>query len=196
MKNNFFSPKMAIKSDEELKAILNNKQDYQKEALNAATWELEKRGMSDYVAPVKKDTLPETGVTETRNRQEDNYTDDPDAPELYPKWSIWVMGVFFAPIFAGIMLSMNLKRIEKQSFMILAIALGIIPVILLTVIPLQSRGLTYLLNGAATIAMVELIWKREIGELKYRKRSTVAPFIIAVALVVLVLTAIFYLPAA
>lgn len=193
MEENFFSQKMAIKSDEELKAILSNKQDYQKEALSAALWELEKRGKDDYVAPAKEDMLQQTRVTQTQRLPEDNYTDDPDAPELYPKWSIWVMGIFFAPIFAGIMLAMNLKRVEKNKPLILAVALGVIPIILLMAIPMQSRGLTYLINAAATVAMVEGIWRREIGELKYRKRSTVVPFVIAVTIAALVVTAIFYM---
>lgn len=191
MKENFFSPKMALKSDEELKAIINNKQDYQKEALMAAMWELEKRGKGEATEPIKAEIWQKAQLEEKQYRQENNYTDDPNAPELYPKWSIWFLGIFFAPVFAGIMLAMNLQRLEKRKYLFLSIALGIVPFIILASLPVQSKGFTYLINGAATITMVEVIWNREIGELKYRKRSAFIPILISILITVLIVVIIF-----
>ena len=53
MKENFFSKKMTTEDTRELEAILNNKGNYQEDAILAATWELEKRGSDNYQS-VKK----------------------------------------------------------------------------------------------------------------------------------------------
>ncbi len=188
MNENFFSKKMATKTKSELEAILNNKGKYQEDALLAATWELEKRGSEEYKA-VEQEIIEQKSEREERKKKESNYTDDPNAPQLYPKWSIWVISVLFTPFIGGIMMAMNFKRTEnkKQIPIVLTFSIIFTVLVLVSVNYLRSEfttstNWTNLFNLFGGAVLSEYFWKKQIEtNTKYRKRSPLIPFIISIA---------------
>lgn len=68
MKENYFSKKMSEKSDSALKSFIKNKDQFQKEAVLAAQWELEKRGLVEKQndeEDIEPDITAESKVTST-----------------------------------------------------------------------------------------------------------------------------------
>ncbi|WP_422356771.1 hypothetical protein [Roseivirga pacifica] len=187
---------MANKSNQQLEEIISKKGDYQKDAVLAAIWELEKRG-SGGAEKVELQTAPV--VEPVSVKSEPQYTDDPFAPELYPKWSIWVISVLFTPLISGIMLTMNINQInkKKESRLVLTFSILFTAIVLFVVNYAQTQytapsSLTNMLNLIGGAVLVEYFWKKHIGlELKYRKRSPLIPFIISISITALLIWAMF-----
>ncbi len=99
-KENYFSPKMVNKTESELREYIENKSQFQEAAVLAAIWELEKRGQGGDDTQTAEKQIEEIKVNKQEQvetiKKENNYTDDPNAPRLFPKWSIWVFSVLFA----------------------------------------------------------------------------------------------------
>ena len=208
MKQNYFSPKMAAKTTEELEAVIANQREYQKEAVLAATWELEKRGVNlfekkqddepvhENVAPAMSSPqvseghdIPAPLVEETPPlKRESHVTTNPNAPKLYPKWSLWVIGVLVLPIFASIMMAMNIYSARKEAkHMYLILALGFLPFLFILIFPLAAGTYSYIINIAATGLIIYLGWDKVLGKtFKYRLRSPLIPISLSIAFVILI----------
>lgn len=178
---------MAEKSTAELKLILEKRGDYQEEAIEAVVWELGKRGNENYDHIAQQIELKRAEKEEI-NKNESKYTDDPNAPELYPSWSIYVMAGLFTPFFAGIMMAMNFKRVgnRRQIPIVLGFSLLFTVLVGFFVDIASSKfntpsSLTYLLNLIGAGFLGEYFWNRKLGKnIQYRKRSTFIPFALAV----------------
>lgn len=194
MNKNSFSQVMATKTTAELENITKEQSQYDEEAVDAAIWELEKRKTAEGL----KSAEP-APPQEQQKHKKSNYTDDPNAPLLYPKWSIWVISVLFTPLFGGIMMAMNFKRAEKPKQVTIVLAFSVIFTIVafLSADFIQSqsgtpRNWTNLMNIMGAVVLNQYFWKVQIGEtFKYRKRSPLVPFIISIAIAALILWAAF-----
>lgn len=191
MKENFFSKRMSTKTTSELEEILHNKSQYQEDAILAVTWELEKRGSSEY-NELAQEILVQRTQREEINKKVSNYTDDPNAPQLYPKWSIWIISVLFTPLIGAIMMAMNLKRTEqkKQVPIVLAFSIIFVAIVIMTVNYMttkfnSSTNWANILNFIGAAVLSEYFWKKHIGtEFKFRKRSPLIPFLISISITV------------
>lgn len=213
MKQNYFSPKMAAKTTEELRTVMANQRDYQKEAVLAATWELEKRGVNPFeekqddeltlekAAPaesspqVREGSGISTPLVEDKPapRRESHVTTDPNAPRLYPKWSLWVIGALVLPFFASIMMAMNIYSARKEAkHMYLALVLGIIPFLIIVLLPFTAGTPSYIINIAATGVILHLSWDKLLGaDFKHRLRSPLIPIFLSAAFVILMVWLLF-----
>ena len=182
---------MAEKSDSDLQYVLDNQEDYQQAAVEAAASELERRGATDIeVIEVPKPSKASFNETFEVKKKKSNYTDDPNAPELYPKWSIWVMSGLFSPLFGGIMMAMNFNRTGDKKQIPIVIGFSILFLFLVVTIveyaqehTTISSNLTNLLNLGGAAVLDFYFWNSFIGkEFKYRKRSPLIPIIIGVVI--------------
>lgn len=200
-KDNYFSSKMVNKSDSELHEYIVNKSQFQEEAVLAAILELEKRGKagddakSAYKEIEKKREQKLEQVEQIK--KENNYTDDPNAPRLFPKWSIWVFSVLFAPIFGGFLMVMNFKETKQKKLIgfVLGFSIVFTVIVLITVTKVRemtdtSFNLTYLMNLVGGLILDQYFWNVKLGkDLKYRKRPVWIVFIISAAIVGLMIWA-------
>lgn len=118
-----------------------------------------------------------------------NVVNDPSAPELYSQQAIWGFSFLLAPIFGSVLMAMNFKRIEKSKFIIPVIIFGILWYALaLLLMPEKPRtSMVYLLNMLGGLVLIYFLWPKFIGkELKYRKRSIIAPAIIGATIAAIV----------
>ena len=213
MKQNYFSPKMAAKSTEELRTVMANQRDYQKEAVLAVTWELEKRGVNPLEEKPNgesslENTTPVISSPQVREgsdipiplaedrpppRRESHVTTDPNAPRLYPKWSLWVIGALVLPFFASIMMAMNIYSARKEAkHMYLALVLGIIPFLIIVLLPFTAGTPSYIINIAATGLILHLGWDKLLGtDFKHRLRSPLIPIFLSAAFVILMVWLLF-----
>ena len=186
---NSFSQKMAIKSTEELKTILKNKSDYQEDAILAAIWELENRGAKTS-QKIGKEIITQIAEKTEQKKKKSNYTNDPNAPNLYPWWSIGVISTLFTPLIGGVMMAMNFKQTnnKKQIPIVLAFSVLFTVMVVFLVNYLRAKyesttNLTYILNLISAAILSEYFWKKGIGnDFVYRKRSPLIPFIISFAI--------------
>ncbi|WP_268122890.1 hypothetical protein [Roseivirga pacifica] len=194
-KQNYFSAKMASKSTDDLEAIIANKKQYQQDAIQAAIWELESRGNSVLTRqsiPVDKTSNKESLIASSSKSPV-----DPNAPELYPKWSIWVISALFNPVAGGIMMVMNMRRIGKKNAFLVLLSFTVSYTLLMFVITnsvfgTNSRSLIYFLNFIGAVVLSEGFWNKYIGKKQeYKSRSTLAPFAITIGITILMLWAMF-----
>lgn len=193
-KENYFSSKMVNKSDSELQEYIDNKSQFQEEAVSAAIWELEKRGKVGVDAQsvnvqieIKREQKLEQ---EEQIKKEINYTDDPNAPRLFPKWSIWFFSVLFAPIFGGFLMAMNFKETKQKKLigMVLGFSIVFTAIVIITVTKVRemnntSYNLTYLMNLVGGLILDQYFWNVKLGkDLKYRKRPVWIALIISAAI--------------
>ena len=188
---------MAERTSAELEQILEKKEDYQAEAIEAVIWELEKRGRENY-SLVTQQIEEQRTEKEERKRKESNYIEDPSAPKLYPKWSIYVMAGLFTPFFAGIMMAMNFRIIGNRKqipivigfTLLFTVLVGFFADIASTKLNTPS-SLTNFLNLIGAGFLGEYFWNRKLGKnIKYRKKSTLFPFALAIAFTAIVIWAI------
>ena len=188
---------MAERTSAELEQILEKKEDYQAEAIEAVIWELEKRGRENY-SLVTQQIEEQRTEKEERKRKESNYTEDPSAPKLYPKWSIYVMAGLFTPFFAGIMMAMNFRIIGNRKQIPIVIGFTLLFTVLVGFfVDIASTklntpsSLTNFLNLIGAGFLGEYFWNRKLGKnIKHRKRSTLIPFVLAIAFSAIVVWAI------
>ncbi|KYG81874.1 hypothetical protein EV198_2476 [Roseivirga ehrenbergii] len=186
---NSFSHKMATKSTEELETILKNKRDYQEDAILAAIWELENRG-AETSQKIGEEITTEITKKKEQKKRVSNYTTDPNAPELYPWWSIGVISVLFTPLIGGIMMAMNFKKanIKKQIPIVLAFSILFTVMVAFIVNYVRTEynstaNWANILNLIGAAILSEYFWKQKIGnDFEYRKRSPMIPFIISIAI--------------
>lgn len=193
-KENYFSPKMVNKTESELREYIENKSQFQEAAVLAAIWELEKRGQGGDDTQTAEKQIEEIKVKKQEQvetiKKENNYTDDPNAPRLFPKWSIWVFSVLFAPIFGGVLMVMNFNETKQKKDIGLVLGFSIIfsAIVIYLVNFIRETmdttyNLTYLLNLVGALVLDQYFWNVRLGkDLKYRKRPVLIAFIIGAAI--------------
>ncbi len=202
VRENEYSRQIKRKADDELLEILHNYEAYREDLLQAVIWEAEDRqlpvnlpqsaldAIALYHAEQEKEKARAKAEAERVAMLERKEEIAPATPEtgekLFSQSAILGFSLFFSPISAGILLAMNMKRLQRK---------GIIQVIVFAIVFTLFQGyvsmrlqqgsiITLLINVAGALIMSELMWKQFIGKrIPYQRRSIIIPLLIAIAIV-------------
>jgi hypothetical protein len=188
MRTNNFTQNMLKKSNRELEHILEAKDTYTDEAVQAVIWELENRNLIERdsiklaVFPIENETTP----TEKKLDNTDNNEGPFEAlvvPVLYSKKAIQGFSIFFSTLFGVFLLMSNLKKMHKPKARIEVLVFGIVytlfTVVLLNYLP-TTFFLTLIFNFIGYAVLVEYYWNKSLGkELQYQKKQISKPLIIS-----------------
>ena len=188
MRTNNFTQNMLKKSNRELEHILEAKDTYTDEAVQAVIWELENRNLIERdsiklaVFPIENETTP----TEKKLDNTDNNEGPFEAlvvPVLYSKKAIQGFSIFFSTLFGVFLLMSNLKKMHKPKVRIEVLVFGIVytlfTVVLLNYLP-TTFFLTLIFNFIGYAVLVEYYWNKSLGkELQYQKKQISKPLIIS-----------------
>ncbi len=202
VRENEYSRQIKRKADDELLEILHNYEAYREDLLQAVIWEAEDRqllvnlpqsaldAIALYHAEQEKEKARAKAEAERvamLERKEEMAPATPETGEkLFSQSAILGFSLFFSPISAGILLAMNMKRLQRK---------GIIQVIVFAIVFTLFQGyvsmrlqqgsiITLLINVAGALIMSELMWKQFIGKrIPYQRRSIIIPLLIAIAIV-------------
>jgi hypothetical protein len=145
-----FNEKLRISSDTELLEVIKSKDDYQKEFIDLAIIEAEKRGLKSQCDKIlDKLNYKKSELEKVKQKHE---ILDSNLPVLYSEKAIIAFSLFFSSIAGAILFSQNLKTLNKEG-RDKVIAFGILYfvglIVLAYIIPSKSlQGLSYILNIA------------------------------------------------
>jgi hypothetical protein len=185
---NYFTDKMSNKKNTELKDVIENKKDYQNEAILAAIIELENRNLTeDSYTTIKKEIETVETNKETSQMKTSFVTDDINAPLIYNSKLILTFGALFSVFSSSILIAMNLYQIEKKKMAWLVILAGltylIIQIAILETINSSSLALPVSLLGAYILD--KIFWVNQVPkEMNYRKRNILWPILIALIITI------------
>ncbi len=119
------------------------------------------------------------------SRQEPNIRNDENKPNLYSKSLILVFSLLFSPIFAAVLLMLNLKALgkNKERFYVLFFGIGYLfaTAAILQIFNLPTN-LTFIANVIGAAILNEYFWNKYIGrETEYVKKSWIKPALVSVA---------------
>lgn len=191
IKTNSFSHIMTKKSNKELELLLEQKELYTDEAVQAVIWELENRNLIEKDA-IKLDVVPleiKEKELELKNTTESPFK-ELDLPILYSKRVIQGFTILFSTIFGAILLMKNLKEMNKPKARIEVLVFGIFYTVftgvLLNYLP-KTFFLTLVFNLIGYAILIEYYWNKNLGkELSYRKKSMLIPLIISLVFMVII----------
>jgi hypothetical protein len=180
---------MQQKSENELRVYIEQSERYTPEALLAAVAELRQRN-----ATVSKEEMDSINTVIQRKEEgkqapaqaplTTNAVDDTDAPQYYSVRAIYGFSIFFTVLAGALLLRSNLKKAGEGKGAVITLVSGIaytlVVIIIMNLIPAnkQSSSLTYLLNAAGAIVLDKVLWKKYLGEIKYKARPFWIPLII------------------
>ncbi|MCG1037345.1 hypothetical protein [Polaribacter sargassicola] len=197
MRTNSFTNNMSKKSNKELEEIIQQKDKYTNEALQAVVWLLEDRGL------LQKDEIVIEGVSniveekvEIKINKEPSF-EEFEQPLLYSKSAIQGFTIFFSPFFGAILLMSNLKAQKKQKarnqVLLFVILYTIITYLVLSAFP-TMMFLSLAFNVLGSLVLIEYFWNKNLGKnIRYTKKGITKPLLISF-LVVLLLVFIQFLP--
>ena len=204
MNENRFIEKFQQKTDSELEYILENKKNYNEQAVSASIQILKERnGESSQLKNVEKEIETEKEKKEItqlkaveENKKKNNITDDPNAPELHSKKVIMVFSGLFSSIFGAVLLMYNMKQTDNKTGRIQVLIFGILYTIAtLLVVNLMNIGgnIAMIFNIAGGGILTEYFWNKFIGkDFEHRKRSWIKPAIISVLITIPIFLAAIY----
>jgi hypothetical protein len=186
---------MLKKSNAELEHILEAKDTYTDEAIQAVIWELENRNLLEKdtikiaIIPVETEILIQEKQRDLKNTNESS-SEAFVLPVLYSKKAIQGFSIFFSTLFGAVLLMSNLKKMNKPKARIEVFVFGIVYTIftslLLNYLP-KTFFLTLLFNIVGYAVLVEYYWNKNLGkEFKYEKKQIKKPFIISLFLLAIV----------
>jgi hypothetical protein len=180
---------MQQKTENELRVYIEQCEKYTPEAIMAAVAELKQRN-----ATVSKEEMDIINAALQHKAEEKqvlaqapitrNVVDDTDAPQYYSVRAIYGFSIFFTVLAGALLLRSNLKRAGEGKGAVITLVYGIvytlIVIIVMNLIPdnKRSSSLTYLLNAAGAIVLDKVLWKKYLGDIKYRARPFWIPLII------------------
>jgi hypothetical protein len=123
-----------------------------------------------------------------------NIVTDKDAPILYSRQAIYFFSCFFSVITGGILLSINLKKVDRKDViwivLVYSIAYTVISVFILNQFKSNSV-LNILVCMLGSFALFNFFWKKYIGaETKYQTKPIWIPLVICIAILSLIIWAI------
>ena len=178
-KENSYTPSIKRLSNDELLLYIENPEEYQEDAVIAAIGELQKRGIKNYKFA---DTL---ALFENKLSQNENplskivitpsFSEYKDLPVLFSKRAIRLFSILFSTLFGGILLSINLSRLNKKKEIFFVISFSLLFSygigLLVTYFPEYSTVIALSMNLLGLIILEGLFWNRMIGnEIKYSKQ--------------------------
>lgn len=177
---------MLKKSNEALVHILEDKETYTDEAVQAVIWELENRNIIEKGSIIHNPVLLEKDVLV----EEKEIADIPPAsveelaiPILYSKRAIQGFTIFFSTLFGAVLLMSNLKKVNKpkarMEVLVFGVAYTFLTILLLNYLP-KTFFLTMVFNLIGYAVLVEYYWNKNLGkELKHQKKQISKPLIIS-----------------
>ncbi|MBX0292564.1 hypothetical protein K3G63_19125 [Hymenobacter sp. HSC-4F20] len=187
-----FAAKMGRKTDAELLLYLQNRAEYQEQAVLAALEEAERR----QVLPAGLDAArlrAELGpvVAQQQADEAQRYTEaqaaevtaDEPGPRLYSPVTITLFSVFFSMLAGGALLAINFRTLHRKGAIgrLILFIIGYLVLVGLLMGPLVRAGMVMLLLFAelpAIIAYNLWFWPRYVGVYHYQSRGWLLPFLI------------------
>lgn len=173
-------------SNYDLNRLIENNETLPKEKFRAILSELEKRGALDEIGKnqLARITSGSRNILETGSKiretprtplSDPNIVNDPEAPILYSRYALRFFSVIFSPFFAGILLAINLYRLQKKNRIVLVILISFIysyfTLILAGKFPEKMMIILLALNLLGSFVLEELFWNRYIGrDFKFRRQ--------------------------
>lgn len=197
-----YAAKMLLKTDAALREYVTGHAQYREGAVLAALDELRRRGLPApedaalrpmlEVAAAEQRTRDEAAEAERRQTTAAPETEDAEdaGPALYSPVTIVLFSVSFTFLIGGILLGLNLWRLERKRallglvlFLIAYVTAGALA--LMWAIPRFGLSAWYgqLFNLPAVLAYVLWFWPRNMGGINYRSRSWIPPLLLCFALV-------------
>ncbi|HVW98746.1 MAG TPA: Nif11-like leader peptide family natural product precursor [Mucilaginibacter sp.] len=194
--NNNFRLRAAMRSDEELRERVNNREKYLPETVEASVAELSERGVTfsdEELRIIDEDMLARREIAAGNNhnpgifRNDANlYIDDPDAPIYYSKRAILIFSILFSVLFGSVMLAMNVSRSREagKAFLVVLYGLGFTVLTgLLTSSIKMNLGITIITAYVGALIMEMLFWNRYVGKTTlYRPKPIWGPLITGILL--------------
>jgi hypothetical protein len=188
MRINNFTQNMLKKSNAELEHILEAKDIYTDEAIQAVIWELENRNLIEKntikiaIIPVEKEISVQEKQGDIKNTNENSF-EAFVLPVLYSKKAIQGFSILFSTLFGAVLLMSNLKKMNKPKARIEVFVFGIVYTIftslLLNYLP-KTFFLTLIFNIVGYAVLVEYYWNKNLGkEFKHEKKQIKKPLIIS-----------------
>jgi len=187
---------MLKKSDAELEYILQEKDTYTNEAIQAVIWELENRNLIEK-GTIKPAIIPvENEISVQEKKQNSTNTNESSVealalPILYSKKAIQGFTIFFSTLFGAILLMSNLKKMNKPKARIEVFVFGIVytiaTIVLLNYLP-KTFFLTLIFNIVGYAILIEYYWNNNLGkEFEHQKKQIKKPLIISVSVLAILI---------
>ncbi len=185
MPDNIYPLVIARMTDEEVLEALQQREKYVDEMLLALLDAAKLRGLEVADSDALRAEINARFIPEPPANEEVEEVVMEELPVLYSQTAILAFTIFFSPIFGGILLAMNVKRVKGRFVtqvvlisIVLALVSGIISWFL---VPGSFFGI--LAPIASGLILSELMWNRFIGKgLPYMHRRVLVPLIIALAI--------------
>ncbi|MFQ3181920.1 MAG: hypothetical protein ACJA17_000221 [Polaribacter sp.] len=196
MRTNNFTQNMLKKSDAELEYILQEKDTYTNEAIQAVIWELENRNLIEKgtikpaIIPAENEIKVEEKKQNSKNTNESSF-EALALPVMYSKKAIQGFTIFFSTLFGAILLMSNLKKMNKPKARIEVFVFGIVytiaTIVLLNYLP-KTFFLTLIFNIVGYAILIEYYWNNNLGkEFKHEKKQIKKPLIISVSVLAILI---------
>jgi hypothetical protein len=191
MRTNNFTQNMLKKSNAALAEILEDKETYTDEAIQAVIWELENRDIIEKGSIIHNPVLLEKDILVEEKEIEDipaASIEELAIPTLYSKRAIQGFTIFFSTLFGAVLLMSNLKKLNKPRARMEVFVFGIgytfLTILLLNYLP-KTFFLTMVFNLIGYAVLVEYYWNKNLGkELKYQKKQISKPLIISFTILI------------
>ena len=110
-------------------------------------------------------------------------------PPIYSKKAVWAFSFFFTPIFGGILLSQNLKDIDKKKeaniVLLTSIGLTVAIITMLVVFDVNNKLITYICNALGASILSKYFFDKYFpDEVDYDKKKIWKPLIIGISICV------------
>lgn len=203
MKKNGYTNTMNKKTNNELEIILEQKNNYNDQAIQAVIWELEERGVLEKTAeiiidetPLEQEIIAENTPSKIEEEAQSPF-ENLELPALYSQKTIQGFTIFFTTIFGAVLLMANLKKMNKPKARIQVLAFGIVytlsTIILLNYLP-RMFFITLLFNLVGYLILMGFFWNKNFEpNLEYRKKKIWKPLIISI-LITIALVFLQFLP--
>jgi hypothetical protein len=180
---NHFSRTMMDKSDEELKAIVGSENEYSREAVMAAQWEIERR--ERVVLEVVEERIKEEQEAIGKTKSE-------APPKVYSELFLIIFGVLFSVVGSGILIAMNLLQINRRQQAVFAVLFSFSFIIIQGVLLVSTGAIAPFISIPTSmlgvILIQRMIWEKEYPKgLPIVKRSPWLPLAIGIVLTALLM---------
>lgn len=187
MRTNSFTNGMLKKSNTELQIILDEKNKYTDEAVQAVIWELENRNLIEK-GSIKLQIIPlenQNALEEKKillDNKKGSVFEELVLPELFSKKAILGFTIFFSTLFGAILLMRNLRKMNKQKARIEVLLFGVgytlFTGFLLNYLP-KMFFITLIFNFIGYLVLIEYFWNKNLGkDLEIRTKSITKPLLI------------------
>lgn len=190
---NFYESKMILKSDDELKNYIVNKDHFQEDAVLAAILELEKRAIEvEGIIKLKDELLDAKGLEEpTTFTQPETQTTSPynELPELYSTRFIFIFGALFSVFGGGILMALNFMTLNNKkaarTTVLASLGYSVVLVFLFDALGVTNALISLSTSILGIYLLDQFIWKKENPTtIEHKEKSILKPLIIGVLIAI------------